>query len=83
MEISFLFYLVLFLIVLLFSIYLYLRYVPKTNEFSCKDFNELISRCVNYIKNFTNVLLIEECDGKKPGYYDIIYIDGKCITVPK
>jgi len=83
MEISLLFYLLLFLIVLFSSVYVYLRYVPKTNEVSCKDFNRLIDKCTTNAENFTNVFLIEECDGKKPRYYDIIYIDGGCITIPK
>jgi len=83
MEIPFLFYLIFFLIVLFSSIYLYLRYAPKTNEVSCKGFEGLISKCLSNKENFTNVFLIEECNGRKPGYYDIIYVDGKCITIPK
>jgi len=83
MGISILFYLLFFLIVLFSSIYLYLRYVPKTNDVSCKDFNELISRCESNAENFTNIFLMEECNGEKPGYYDIVYINGTCITIPQ
>jgi len=83
MEISFLFYLIFFLIVLFSSIYLYLRYAPKTSEVSCRDFENLISKCLSNKENFTNIFLIEECNGRKPGYYDIIYVDEKCITILK
>jgi len=83
MEISFLFYLIFFLIVLFSSIYLYLRYSLKVNEVSCEDFEGLVSRCLSNKENFTNVFLMEECNDRKPGYYDIIYVDGKCITIHK
>jgi len=83
MELSLIFYIVFFIIVLFTSVYLYLSKVPKVNEVSCKDFKNLILECSNKKENITNIFLIENCENYKPGHYDILYLNSKCIPIYK